>query len=80
MADAGASEGHFLGAIVLMIVSALFSWLQGWTGTIIIGVLIALNLISHHSEKFLYGASLRTTRMLGVRDAVPSGTRSRSAS
>jgi hypothetical protein len=28
----------------------------------------------------LYGASLRTTSTLGVREAMPSGTRSRSAS
>lgn len=50
---AGASA-FLLFTIVLMIFSALFSWLQGWTGTIIISVLITLNLISHHSEKFLY--------------------------
>ena len=35
---------------------------------------------SINSAKFLYGASLRTTSMVGVREAVPSGTRSRSAS
>ena len=35
---------------------------------------------SMNSAKFLYGASLRTTRMVGVREAVLSGVRSRSAS
>ncbi|MEO8590759.1 MAG: hypothetical protein ABI432_15395 [Flavobacteriales bacterium] len=50
---AGASAFLFF-TIVLMIVSALFSWMQGWTGTVIIGTLVLLNLISHRSEKFLY--------------------------
>ena len=35
---------------------------------------------SINSAKFLYGALLRTTSMLGVREAMPSGTRSRSTS
>ncbi|HMC96178.1 MAG TPA: patatin-like phospholipase family protein, partial [Flavobacteriales bacterium] len=50
---AGASA-FLLFTIVLMIVSALFSWMQGWTGTVIIGTLVLLNIISHRSEKFLY--------------------------
>ena len=32
------------------------------------------------SANVLYGASLRTTSTLGVREAMPSGTKSRSAS
>jgi hypothetical protein len=35
---------------------------------------------SINSAKFLYGALLRTTSTVGVREAVPSGTRSRSES
>lgn len=49
---AGASVFLFF-TMVLMLFSALFSWLQGWTGTIIIGVLVLLNILSHHTERFL---------------------------
>ena len=35
---------------------------------------------SINSAKLRYGASLRTTSMLGVRETMPRGTRSRSAS
>ncbi|MBK8497320.1 MAG: patatin-like phospholipase family protein [Flavobacteriales bacterium] len=50
---AGASA-FLLFTIVLMFISALFSWMQGWTGTVIIGVLIGLNLLSQSTEGFLY--------------------------
>ncbi|HQX99673.1 MAG TPA: patatin-like phospholipase family protein [Flavobacteriales bacterium] len=50
---AGASVFLFL-TMVLMVISALFSWLQGWTGTVIILFVIGLNLISHRTERFLY--------------------------
>ena len=50
---AGASA-FLLFTIVLMLVSALFSWLQGWTGTVIIAVIIGINFISHRTERFLY--------------------------
>jgi len=50
---AGASAFLFF-TMVLMIISALFSWMQGWTGTVIIGVIIALNLLSHRTDHFLY--------------------------
>ncbi len=50
---AGASA-FLLFTIVLMIISALFSWMQGWTGTVIIGTIVLLNLISQRSDKFLY--------------------------
>lgn len=50
---AGASVFLFL-TMLIMIISALFSWLQGWTGTVIITLIVALNLLSHRTEGFLY--------------------------
>ena len=50
---AGASA-FLLFTMVLMIISALFSWLQGWTGTLIIGLIVGLNLLSQQTEGFLY--------------------------
>ena len=50
---AGASA-FLLFTVVLMIISALFSWLQGWTGTVIIGCILVLNLASHRTDRFLY--------------------------
>lgn len=50
---AGASAILFLTAL-LMIVSALWSWLHGWTGTVIIGTILLLNAISHRTDKFFY--------------------------
>ncbi len=48
---AGASAFLLL-TMFLMVISALFSWLQGWTGTVIIGLVIGLNLLSQHSDFF----------------------------
>jgi len=50
---AGASAILFL-TMLLMLVSALWSWLQGWTGTVIIGAIVLLNIISNHTDRFLY--------------------------
>jgi len=50
---AGASA-FLLFTIVLMLVSALFSWLQGWTGTLIILLVVCLNMLSQRTERFLY--------------------------
>ena len=50
---AGASA-YLLFTIVLMVISALFSWMQGWTGTVLILVLVGLNLLSQRTEGFLY--------------------------
>lgn len=50
---AGASA-FILFTIVLMFISALFSWMQGWTGTVILGVLVGLNMLSQRTEGFLY--------------------------
>lgn len=50
---AGASAILFL-TMLLMLVSALWSWLQGWTGTVIIAVILVLNLISHRTDTFFY--------------------------
>ncbi len=52
---AGASAFLFF-TIVLMVVSALFSWMKGWTGTVIILVVVVLNLVSHRTEQFLYNS------------------------
>ncbi len=50
---AGASA-FLLFTIILMIISAVFSWLQGWTGTVIIAAVLFLNLLSHRTDRFLY--------------------------
>lgn len=50
---AGASA-FLLFTIVLMLVSALFSWLQGWTGTLMLLTVVGLNLLSQRTERFLY--------------------------
>lgn len=50
---AGASA-FLLFTIVLMLISALFSWMQGWTGTVILLVVIGLNLLSQRTDSFLY--------------------------
>lgn len=50
---AGASA-FLLFTMLLMLISALFSWLQGWTGTLIIAALVGLNWISQRTEGFLY--------------------------
>ncbi|MCB0766624.1 MAG: hypothetical protein KDB95_05390, partial [Flavobacteriales bacterium] len=49
---AGASAFLLL-TMFIMVISALFSWLQGWTGTVIIVVILGLNLLSQHTD-FLY--------------------------
>ncbi len=53
---AGASA-FLLFTIVLMVISALFSWLQGWTGTLILVLVLGLNALSHRTESFLYNTS-----------------------
>jgi hypothetical protein len=50
---AGASA-FLLFTVILMIISAIFSWLQGWTGTVIIGTIVLVNLLSHRTDNFLY--------------------------
>ncbi|MEZ4791011.1 MAG: hypothetical protein R2811_13445 [Flavobacteriales bacterium] len=49
---AGASAFLLL-TMFIMVISALFSWLQGWTGTVIIAIILGLNLLSQHTD-FLY--------------------------
>jgi len=53
---AGASA-FLLFTIVLMVISALFSWLQGWTGTVIVMLVVGLHLISQRTDRFLYDTS-----------------------
>jgi hypothetical protein len=50
---AGASV-FLLMTMFLMIISALFSWMQGWTGTVILVGIVALNLLSQRTDSFLY--------------------------
>ena len=50
---AGASAFLFF-TMILMLISALFSWMQGWTSTVILGVIILLNVVSYSTEKFMY--------------------------
>ncbi|MCB0769155.1 MAG: patatin-like phospholipase family protein [Flavobacteriales bacterium] len=50
---AGASV-FLLMTMFLMIISALFSWMQGWTGTVILVAVVALNLLSQRTDSFLY--------------------------
>ena len=50
---AGASA-FLLFTMLLMLLSALFSWLKGWTVTLIIALLVALNMLSHRTDGFLY--------------------------
>lgn len=50
---AGASA-FLLFTMLLMLISALFSWMQGWTGTVLLLVIVGLNLVSQRSDRFLY--------------------------
>ncbi len=50
---AGASVFLLL-TMLIMVISALFSWLQGWTGTVIIGIIIGVNLLSQYTDRFFY--------------------------
>lgn len=52
---AGASV-FMLFTIVLMLLSALYSWLKGWTIALLIAVVIGLNLVSLKTEAFLSDA------------------------
>jgi hypothetical protein len=49
-----AASAILLLTALLMIISALWSWLQGWTATVIIAVLLLLNAISHRTDRFFY--------------------------
>jgi len=49
---AGASVFLFL-TMLIMIISALFSWLQGWTGTVLLILIVSLDLLSQYTERFL---------------------------
>jgi len=50
---AGASV-FLLFTMLLMVISALFSWMQGWTGTVIIMIVVVLNILSQRTDRFLY--------------------------
>ncbi|MBP7513668.1 MAG: patatin-like phospholipase family protein [Flavobacteriales bacterium] len=52
---AGASV-FMLFTIVLMLLSAMYSWLKGWTIALLIGVVLALNLLSLKTDAFLSDA------------------------
>ena len=50
---AGASV-FLLFTMFSMVISALFSWMQGWTGTVIIMHRRGLNILSQQTDSFLY--------------------------
>lgn len=50
---AGASA-FLLFTTALLVLAALFSWLKGWTVTLILLLLVGLNVLSHSSDAFLY--------------------------
>jgi hypothetical protein len=50
---AGASV-FLLFTINIMLISAIYSWLRGWTLTFIIGILFLLNYLSQHTQLFAY--------------------------
>jgi hypothetical protein len=52
---AGASF-FLLFTMLLMLMSAIHSWLKGWTFTAVLGVVLALHLLSLRTESFLYDA------------------------
>lgn len=52
---AGASV-FLLFTMLLMLMSALHSWMKGWTLTAVLGLVLALHLLSLRTESFLYDA------------------------
>ena len=52
---AGASV-FMLFTIVLMLLSALYSWLKGWTVALLIGIVLGLNIVSLRTDAFLSDA------------------------
>lgn len=50
---AGASI-FLLFTIIIMFISAIYSWLRGWTLTFLIGLLLGLNYLSQHTQLFAY--------------------------
>lgn len=69
---AGASA-FLLFTMALMLISALFSWLQGWTATVIFGLLILVNVVSRHTDAFMYD-----NHAVGLDYAVPPAAYDRS--
>jgi len=69
---AGASAILLL-TMLLMVVSALWSWLEGWTGTVVIGTILVLHAISHRTERFFYDS-----QAYGMDYTVPPATYDRS--
>lgn len=69
---AGASAFLLL-TMLLMLISALFSWLQGWTGTLLLLVVVGLNLLSHRTESIFYDS-----HAYGLDYTVPPATYDRS--
>jgi hypothetical protein len=65
---AGASA-FLLFTMALMLISALHSWLQGWTATVIIGVLVLVNVVSRHTDAFMYD-----NHAMGLDYTVPAAT------
>ncbi|MBK6752866.1 MAG: patatin-like phospholipase family protein [Flavobacteriales bacterium] len=48
------ASAFLLFTMLLMVLSALYSWLKGWTLSVVIGLVVGLNLLSYRTESFLY--------------------------
>ncbi|MBV6405682.1 MAG: hypothetical protein GFGODING_02462 [Flavobacteriales bacterium] len=48
------ASAFLLFTMLLMVMSALYSWFKGWTLTVVVGVVVVLNLVSLRTEAFLY--------------------------
>ena len=65
---AGASV-FLLFTMLLMLMSALYSWLKGWTISLLLAIVIGLDLLSMRTESFLYDA-----QAYGLDYSVPPAT------
>ncbi len=48
------ASAFLLFTMLLMVLSALYSWFKGWTLTVVLGAVVVVNLISLRTEAFLY--------------------------
>ncbi|HMQ75688.1 MAG TPA: patatin-like phospholipase family protein [Flavobacteriales bacterium] len=48
------ASAFLLFTMLLMVLSALYSWFKGWTLTVVAGAVVVVNLISLRTEAFLY--------------------------
>lgn len=53
-----AASVFILFTMLLMLMSALYSWLKGWAIAVLLALVLSLNLISLRTERFLYDAQV----------------------